>query len=174
MIGGKGIIVVGGTGMGKTTFIKTCLSMTNKEVVYLYDVNNEYDEYTPENYSLPDFKDFCNRSVQLKQSVIVFEEATIFLDNRGSNNQVISMLVRKRHTENTIFLVFHTIRSIPKNLLGLCNLMVLHKTNGDNLEVVERLGSDKVTSAYKELLSESMLKSNTGRLYSPSKIIHLI
>lgn len=174
MIGGKGIIVVGGTGMGKTTFIKQCLSMVNKDVVYLYDVNNEYEDYTPENYALPDFKDFCNKAVLLKQSVIVFEEATIFLDNRGSNNQVISMLVRKRHTENTYFLVFHTLRSIPKNLLGLCNLMVLHKTNGDNLEVVDKLGNARVTSAYKEISSAGMLKSPTGKLYSPSKIVHLL
>src|SRR6478736_183058 len=110
MKGGKAIIVVGGTGMGKTTFVKSMLSHIHPENIWLYDVNNEYGEYIISAPLLP-FETFCNRASSLKQCVIVFEEATIFLNNKGSNQKLIDILVRKRHTENLVILVFHSLRS---------------------------------------------------------------
>lgn len=173
MIGGKGIIVVGGTGMGKTTFNKNCLRQVSKDVINIYDVNNEYPEFLPENYVLPKFHEFCAHATTLRQCIIVYEEATIFLSNKGSNEMLIEQLVRKRHTENTYFLVFHSLRAVPKYLLSLCNIIVLHKTN-DPLDIVEKFGHDKLTKAFLEIKNAGMLKSESGRLYSPMKIIEII
>lgn len=172
-IGGKAIIVVGGTGMGKTTFVKKCLSMVNKELICLYDPNDEYHDFREPNYILPEFDVFCMRVNSLRQSVIVYEEASMFLSNRGSNTHVLRQLVQKRHKQNTFFLVFHSVRKIPKYLLDMCNMIVLHKT-ADPLEIVESLDCPELTAAFIELKSAAMLTSANGGLYSPSKVVHLI
>ncbi len=132
---GKAIIIVGGTGAGKTTWVKTKLKKVDKKSILLYDVNNEYKEFT-DGSSLPDFDDFSNRATRVSNAVIVFEEATIFLSNQGSNKNVRDILVRKRHTNNTIFLVFHSLRAVPRNIFDLCNYVVLHKTN-DNVDLID-------------------------------------
>ncbi len=173
MIGGQAIIVVGGTGMGKTTFNKQCLSQVNKDIICLYDVNREYTEFLPENYVLPKFQDFCKNATALTKHVVVYEEATMFLSNKGSNELLIEQLVRKRHTENTYFLVFHSLRSVPKYLLSLCNMIVLHKTN-DPLDLVEKFDCPQLTKAFTEIKNAGMLQGSSGKLYSPNKIVKLI
>lgn len=173
MKGGKAIIVIGGTGMGKSTFVKSCLSHVHKENIWLYDVNNEYREYINPLPELPSFQNFCDKASKLNQSVIVFEEATIFLNNKGSNQKLIDILVRKRHTENLIILVFHSLRSMPKYLLDLCNVLVLHKTN-DPLEIAERFDNDALLKAYQYIKAAPMLPGSNGKMYSPSKAITLL
>lgn len=173
MKGGKAIIVVGGTGMGKSTFVKSCLSHVAPENIWLYDVNNEYRDYIVPLPQLPSFQAFCDHAAKLNQSVIVFEEATIFLNNKGSNQKLIDILVRKRHTENLIILVFHSLRSVPKYLLDLCNIMVLHKTN-DPLDIAERFDNDQLLQGYKYIKSAPMLSGTNGKMYSPSKLIPLL
>lgn len=171
MIGGKALIIVGGTGMGKTTFIKSCLSKVNKSSIYLFDVNAEYAEFS--DIPLPKFSVFCNKALDLQQAVIVFEEATIFLNNRGSNETLIEILVRKRHTQNLVFLVFHSLRSVPKYLIDLCNIMVLHKTN-DPLSIAEVFGNQAITDAFVEIKNGDMLQNEQGKTFSPHRVIKLI
>jgi len=173
MKGGKAIIVVGGTGMGKTTFVKSMLMHVAKENIWLYDVNNEYTEYIIPLPQLPTFQAFCDKASLLKQSVIVFEEATIFLKNKGSNQKLIDILVRKRHTENLVILVFHSLRSVPKYLLDLCNIMVLHKTN-DPLDKAEQFDNDELLKAYQYIKAAPMIPGTNGKMYSPSKLIPLL
>lgn len=180
MKGGKAIIVVGGTGMGKTSFIKGCLSHIHKDNIWLYDVNNEYTDYinpypidpisrVPK---LPEFKRFCERACTLQENVIVFEEATIFLNNKGSNQMVVDMLVRKRHTQNLIFLAFHSLRSVPKYLLDLCNVLVLHKTTADPDDVVEKFNNPDLLKAFLYIKNAPMIPGKT-KMYSPSRLVNL-
>jgi hypothetical protein len=174
MLGGKAVIVVGGTGMGKTTLNKYYLRQVNKECIWLYDVNNEYTEFVPPNYVLPKFDVFCEKASKLSQAVMLFEEATIFLSNKGSNRILIDILVRKRHTQNVIFLVFHSLRFVPKYLLDLCNLMVLLKTN-DPEHVVKAFEHEALLNAYTELKKSPMLlNKELGKYYSPHKFVKLL
>lgn len=174
MIGGKAVIVVASTGMGKTTLVKNYLQQVSKECLWLYDVNNEYTDFLVPDYKLPKFDMFCEKAANLKQAVIVFEEATIFLSNKGSNRILVDILVRKRHTNNLVFLVFHSLRSVPKYLLDLCNYLILLKTN-DPEHIVKSFDNDSLLEGYAEIKKSPMLQNKeSGRFYSPHKFIKLI
>ena len=132
----RGIIIVGATGTGKTTYIKSLLQkVPNKNSLYIYDVNNEYSEFFP--HPLIDIEDFMEKTQFMKKGVFVLEEATIYLNNRSSNEHLINLLVRKRHTFNTIILVFHSMRSVPRYIYELSNFITIFKTN-DSPEMTAR------------------------------------
>lgn len=169
--GGKAFIVVGGTGMGKSTFVKNLVSKVHPNALFIYDVNAEYTEYY--NAPLLKFPDFCTQATNKTDSLIVFEEASIFLSNRGSNAELIEILVRKRHTRNVIVLVFHSIRTIPKYIMAYVNYFVMYKTVNDTTKHVEMLDIPEILKAFTELRDADFLTSPTGHKYSPSKILTL-
>jgi ABC-type dipeptide/oligopeptide/nickel transport system ATPase component len=146
MTGGAELII-GATGTGKTTKIKHYLSLIpNKKAIQIYDINNEYKEFY--NKPLEDFEVFIDRQTRTKKAVMVFEEATIFLSNRTCNRQLVDLLVRKRHTGNYIFLCFHSLRSLPKYVLDLCNYITIFHTN-DSIGFVEStFKNDKLTEGF--------------------------
>lgn len=139
-MGGISIIIVGATGTGKTTEVKSRISNVNPANLMIYDVNNEYQDF----YNKPfgDFKDFAAEARAATNKVIVFEEATIFLNNRSRDNQLVDILVRKRHTNNMIFLNFHSFRTIPRYIYDLSNYIILFKTN-DSVELIEKKYEDE-------------------------------
>ena len=145
----KAILVVAQTGQGKTTFTKNLLSKVNKNRI-IYDVNGEYKEF----YNKPfiDFETFLKQTKSLTNSMVVFEEATMFFSNRGNSKDMVEMLVRKRHTNNFYILLFHSLRAIPTYILDLCNYLVLFKTN-DNPALVESKfnGWDSIINSYNQL-----------------------
>jgi ABC-type Mn2+/Zn2+ transport system ATPase subunit len=124
----QSIIIVGATGTGKTTFVKNIIKkVPNKKALFIYDVNNEYRDYFP--YPLQSVSDFMEKTQFISKGVFVLEEATIYLNNRSSNEYLTQLLVRKRHTNNTILLVFHSMRAVPRYIYELSNTIVIFKTN---------------------------------------------
>lgn len=127
----RGIIVVGGTGSGKTTFVKTKIVKNYNGPKFIYDVNNEY-----EGGLMMDIDKFIGIGKALSNHLIIIEEATIFFSNKGDNKELAHILVTKRHRSNVIVLCFHNLQAVPVNILNMCDLMVLMKTN-DNPRIVE-------------------------------------
>lgn len=125
----KAHIVCGMTDTGKSYYIKNQIrNVPNKQSLYIYDINNEYKEFF--DYELIDFEDFAYNCTLLSNAIIVLEEATIFLDGRLKCDQYIqTVLTRKKHTKNYIFLVFHSVAQIPPYVYQLCNYITLFKTN---------------------------------------------
>lgn len=167
---GTAILVVGGTGSGKTTFIKKCIERVPPASRFIYDVNNEYGLV---DYDLPSFDDFAELTSRVKNGFLVYEEATIFLSNRGTNNHLREILVRKRHTKNTILLVFHSLRSVPRYIFDLCNSVVLFQTNDSADLVQSKFGNDKFTTLFTRLNSSPRLQGKNGGTFSPSVIVRL-
>ena len=128
----RGILVVGGTGSGKTTFIKKYVVNNYKGTKYIFDINNEYKE----GLMMP-MEKFLGAVKGVSNSLIIFEEATIFFSNKGDVSALRYLLVSKRHRNNIILFTFHSLQSIPLNIFSLCDLLVLHKTN-DNVGLIER------------------------------------
>jgi ABC-type phosphate transport system ATPase subunit len=124
---GTAIILVGGTGAGKTTLCKRLLARVHPSRHLIYDVNGEY--YDPNENALPAIDDFLAEAQRVRERVIVFEESTIFFNNRGRNDQMTDILVRKRHTRNIVIMVFHSIRAIPHYIFDLVNYVYVLKTN---------------------------------------------
>jgi len=147
----KAHIIVGSTGTGKTTFIKKLLSkIPSKQSIIIYDVNNEYKEFYPYKFN-PDFEDFMERIIKLEKVVCVLEESTIFLNNRSCNNDLVNMLVRKRHTGNHYILVFHSLRAVPRYIYELSNYITIFKTNDSPDMTAKELKDSRLENVMNEV-----------------------
>lgn len=168
---GKAMAIVGARGMGKTSTVRELLTHVHPDARLVYDVNGEYkDLFT---YPLMTFDQFNKKANQVQNAFIVFEEATIFLNNRGNNMDVTEMLVRARHTNNTILFVFHSFRSVPRYLFDLLDYVIILKTN-DNPDIIEqKFESPEFTAAFMEIKNAPFLKNESGRQYSPKKIFSI-
>lgn len=141
-IGGKAVIIVGARGSGKSTYIKKHIQGISR--VLIYDVNGEYqtgDDLLP-------FQEFVKKAANQVKTIIVFEEATIFIGHNTSSETMREILVRARHTENTIFLVFHSLRSVPRWVYDLCTDVILHRTNDASDFVLKRFENKSLLDAF--------------------------
>ncbi len=146
-------IIVGNTGRGKST---VCDEIIKKGIAaklspVIYDPNGEWKKYTgakPFVY----FDEFIEKVITLKDKIILFEEATIYLSNRGNNKFLKQLVVQKRHYNNTIILNYHSLRSVPTYLLDFCNYLILFKTN-DKPVFIERefRGFDEIIDSFNYL-----------------------
>lgn len=146
----KAFLIVGGTGQGKSTLAKSMLSKFDSDKAVIYDVNNEYSDYpnalNPQEVSIDEFLTICDNS---RGAVCLMEEATIFLNPRGSNMDAQKLLVGKRHTNNIYILLFHSLASIPKNIFYLVNYLYLFKTADDLKTIESRFDIPSVINALK-------------------------
>ena len=148
----KAILIVGNTGRGKSTAARKTLFKALKEnrKIFVYDPNNDYREFYSEGFT--DEEKFLDKIHEKTNSYILFEEATIFFSNKGSSKKLTSLLVRKRHQDNTIVLLFHSLRAIPTYVFELCNYLVLYKTADRDSLILKKLeGFPEILEAYTEL-----------------------
>jgi hypothetical protein len=139
----KAHIIVGATDTGKSFFIKNTLrKVPSYDALLIYDINNEYQEFSEEPFE--DFETFAISATRCEHAIIVFEEATIFLNNRGCSQAVNELLVRKKHTKNFVFLVFHSVRSIPRYVYELSNYITIFKTNDSPDLSARELKDDRI------------------------------
>jgi hypothetical protein len=115
----------------------------NRHALLIYDVNNEYKDFFPHKFN-PDFINFTEKMLQIENGVIVYEEATIFLNNRSCNENLVSQLVRKRHTNNFYILVFHSMRAVPRYIYELSNYITIFKTNDNSKLITQKLEDTRI------------------------------
>jgi len=152
MSGGNSIAIlqIGRTKTGKTTNSKKMIEKLDKSMKkHIYDVNNEYSEFYQEPF-IP-YSDFMNKIKDVKNSFILFEEATIFFSTRGTYKELEEFLVRKRHTNNYIVLNFHSFASIPKPIFNLVDYVVIFKTNDTLKNVKDKFDQEKLIKAFEEV-----------------------
>ena len=150
------ILIVGGTGQGKSYYTNTRLLFNEVRKIngkdfyfvspkskrqYIFDINNEYN-LPPDNTTAPfmrhvacDDKIFIQNCKTLRDTNIVFEDASGFLRGRQSR-EIARLIVQRRHSNNNYIILFHSINRIPPELLEYCNYLVLFKT-GDNLKDID-------------------------------------
>ncbi len=169
---GKAILVVGARGTGKTTTNRTYAKQVHRECLLILDVNGEYKDLYP--YPFIGFQAFTKMLLTVKGRFIIVEEATMFLDNRGKNGDMVDILVQARHHDNTILFSFHSFRAIPKYVYELCNVAIVHKT-GDSDDYVEKeFRNPKLTEAFLKVKNLPNLKNaQTGKEYSPKEFVKL-
>lgn len=144
---GKAFLLVGATGTGKTTFLKRCLDKVNKSALFIYDVNGEYKDYFNEPFD-DDIERWLIKANAIQGGIIAIEEATISFSNRSSSDSLRKLLVRKRHTNNTVFLVFHSLRNIPRFVYDLSTNVILHKTNDSETLVFDKFKDERLTKVF--------------------------
>ena len=168
--GRKVFIVVGSTGMGKTTTAKN-ISLHSRFgglPCFIQDINGQYPEI--KNLATNNnFKDFLNRASKLKKHTVIFDEATAYFKPQQVSEDALNLLASKRHTGNLIILNFHSLRKVPLDILDFANYIVIHKTN-DIPEKVESKFDDyrNIFEAWSDIMESEMLTASNGKKYSDS------
>ncbi len=147
-------IIVGATDTGKSFFLKEMLKkVPNKNSLYIYDIENEYKNFFP--YPLVDFEEFVSKAVALSNCIMVFEEATIFFSSKSSSKELRTVMVQKKHTHNTVFLVFHSLRSVPRYIYELSDFITIFKTNDSPGLTAKELKDDRLEKILMEVNSNT-------------------
>ena len=145
---GKVILVIGQRGCGKTTKVKELIKNVHPDALLLHDVGGQYKDI----YKKPllKFEEFTKLCTKVEKGVMVFEEATIFL-NPTRNQDIVDFLVTSRYRENTVIFVFHSLRFVPRSIYDLTNNIILFKTK-DTLKVLEdRFDDPELIEIFKRL-----------------------
>lgn len=134
---GIAIAIVGMTGTGKSTEVINILNKTAYPK-FIYDVNGEYaSKNIPGAITNLKFPEFLKEATTKKRHVIVFEEATIFFQHGKSSEEVMDLLIRKRHKELVLIFVFHSLRTIPVFITDYLDCILIKKTN-DRGDIVKK------------------------------------
>lgn len=156
----KCIVVAGMTGTGKTTFVKNnILSKVPVSNQLVFDVNGEYSGHGT--FDDPNIESFMSYAQTQTNKVIVFEEATIFFSQHGVKRDLFNFLVKKRHMNNTLVFVFHSLRKIPQDILDMTDFVVVLRTNDRPGIVYERFKDNpEIIDAYEAVNNSGLAYDN--------------
>ena len=151
----KKIILVGATGTGKSTLVEKIISKVKNKAIF--DPNDEYEG----GLFFRDIEDFLKHALTLKNTLIVFEEATLFFTSRSNVKEVRELLVSCRHDNNSIIFVFHSLDQVPDAIKSLCDTMILFYTSDYVSKVKRKFSHDtNVISAFMKLKKEGKKPGN--------------
>jgi len=152
---GLAYVVVGKTKSGKTTFVRQEFAerVADPDKVYVYDVGNEYGSGEFEG----EFSDWVEGLRGRKNSLIIIEEATMNLGSRSEmtserNKPLARAMTRKRHDNNLIIFVFHSLHRVPDSIVHFVDGWYIFRTL-DNPKKVREKYSDMphVLQAYEKV-----------------------
>jgi ABC-type cobalamin/Fe3+-siderophores transport system ATPase subunit len=148
--------VVGSTGVGKTTFVKSIITNVHASNIIKYDPFNEYEK----GYNI-EIDNFLQ--LDYKNKLILVEEATSVL-SFYNRIDIIKMLTRRRHNNVSSIFVFHSIRTIPVYIFDFLDGIVFFRTN-DRRDIVEK--------KYKDIIDENLLDKITNLPHYKYIYLHL-
>ncbi len=125
------VAIVGGTHRGKSTYIKAHLRNPKGgfRPHIINDIKGEYGKGFKKYHDSGDRDGFIAYVDQnVKNSIVVLEEASFYLSNRHYSSAAEKLLVNKWKSQNTYFIVYHSIRKIPLAVYDYLDYMVLFKT----------------------------------------------
>lgn len=139
------LVIIGNSGVGKTTFVKKILeNMENsglaKENVHIIDFKSQFpDEY--KKYS--DVTEMVNVAKTSKNSLFIFDDATGLLTRNASqiHNDLLFLLNTRRHDNNYYIFIFHTIKAFPVILECAVDVWIYFQTNNTPKIISDRCGS---------------------------------
>ena len=155
---GKMILIIAGTGQGKSTKVK---SLIHNKACLVWDVNGEYGDLPFDananrcRFFSQEIKDFLE-IVPKKHggTIVVCEEATGFFQG-ATGKETKKIIVGKRHPvdlggRNLIF-VFHTINAVPPFILDTADTIIIGKTGDDANRVRQK--SRKLLSVWQKVMA---------------------
>lgn len=134
-------VIIGAPGQGKSEFVKIAIQGRR---CFVFDIQNEYGERTKYKGQKPlylssnpnherarfvgdDIEAFQQMCLRKKDTILVFEEATIFFEGR-TGKLTRKLIVNRYHTGNVYMFLFHSINAVPPRIMEMCNYVILHKT----------------------------------------------
>jgi len=133
--------VAGKQHTGKTTFVEQNIVIpfikknNSLENIFIFDIQGDWRNYYKQ--PLTDFVTFSKMVSNKTNSLIIFEEASIFFKHNSSNDIITKMLVDLYHKGNIIILNFHSLRKIPLYIADLTTYFTIFKTD-DTADFVEK------------------------------------
>lgn len=151
-------IVVGGTGSGKTTWTKhTLLNQINKKRLFIWDVNNEYNDFPGAFKDVENYERFFDMIDKLKEintrvGILIEDAGHVISHNNKLMSRFAKHCIKKRHSKNCYILFFHSLRMVPLNLFVYTDYLIMFKTN-DNEDLVSNkfAGYNNIIDSYNKL-----------------------
>jgi hypothetical protein len=148
---GKNIAIIGATGTGKTTDTIEIGESVDFQTKLVFDINNEYTNIEGYTCVYEKRPQFVERALKLRDSLIVFEESAIFFRHGKNSDDIIELMLKRRHLNNVCIFNFHALGQIPLFIVHYIDEMILHHTN-DNKSAVKRFeGREEIEEAFDEL-----------------------
>ncbi len=155
---GKVIIICGDRGHGKTTTGKGLIKHVSHDALFIHGFRaSQYNDI----YKKPPMstKAFTKMMLTLQNAVVVYEEATIYFPH-ARNEDLIDLLVGSRERNVTIIFMFHSLRSIPRYIWDLKDLLIIHKTQDDAKNIFERFHNKNLLAVWQRVMD------NESKYYS--------
>jgi predicted AAA+ superfamily ATPase len=159
----KVIVIVGRKRTGKTTLAAALIKKLKRPANYIYDINNEYtsklgikNDYTGQ-IDKEQFLNAVNPNAPrpVKNSLIVFEEATGYFSSKGREEILVNVITRSRHTNNSVILIFHSIADLPRYIFSYSDYVALFKTNDFSNTLDNKLRKNAQFMKYYQLVKMS-------------------
>jgi ABC-type dipeptide/oligopeptide/nickel transport system ATPase component len=159
----KLFLIIGGTGSGKTTLVQSKLQLLKNHKKFIFDIQGQYKNFDNTEYN--NFKNFIEKIDSVKNSAIVVEEATAFLKHHAVGAKFIEIILSKRHRNNIFFLCFHSLRSVPIDILDFTDYIFLKKTKENPTLLFQKF------KEYPEIIEAVNLVRNHTNKYFYTEII---
>lgn len=126
--------IIGAKKCGKTYLAKSKVRDIGAPFI-VFDKNREWGAK-----KLPRMSEFLTQAQGVTGHVIIWEDATIFFPNNGRSQQLVDILTAARHTRNTSFLLFHSLRSVPLYVIDHLDGMFILPTRDLSGTVADKFG----------------------------------
>lgn len=127
------IILVGASGMGKTTEIKRHIAKSKKTKLGYALISQDFEGVIPIER---DFKTFVDKAVKMKNTMFIIDEASTALPNEQPDatkntfeRNLKIFFLNSRKCNNVVFIVYHTMREVPVWLIAYANYFLRFNTS---------------------------------------------
>jgi archaellum biogenesis ATPase FlaH len=158
---GVAIIIVGYQGAGKTLLSKALLKGAHHSRIKILDINDEYKKEFPSSPVMkvnakgklrPDKQMFREMMIDMDNTIFVCEDATVVFSHRSYDEELLEAIVAKRHSGNMYLFLYHSLRSIPRDVYDYFDELWLLKTADSDDAITKFRGT-----GVQELLNEVRL-----------------
>ena len=155
------IAVVGGSGQGKSYFIKNHLLPSfakQSKNIYIWDKNGEYNPEQSYKLNINKWQKFeRNRDAlirnicDLQNSLILIDEAATVFNKRSFSQDFEEKMIGARHDNVIILVVYHSLSAIPEYMVQYLDRIVLFKTHETATKFKNKFDRLEINEAFDEL-----------------------
>lgn len=137
MSNGKVFILVGKRKTGKTTYAAN-VAKKLKHRKHIFYFHGKLWDSIPNRTKYESKDTLLNYAQECKNSCIIFEDATAYIRQQGTDERMLRCLTGSREKNNVVMLIFHSLRKIPLDIFELSDYIFLFDTNDQLSKVVEK------------------------------------
>ena len=166
------IAVVGGSGQGKSFFIKNRLLpqfAQQSKNIFIWDKNGEYNPEHDYKLNINNWKKFeRNREAlirnicDLQNSLILVDEAATVFNKRSFSQEFEEKMIGARHDNVIIIVVYHSLSAIPEYMVQYLDRLVLFKTHETATKFKTKFDRVEINLAFERLQNN---KTNTQGVF---------